>query len=65
MKKLLTTSMQALGYGLLMMLPGILVFTISAVAPPKIWSRMEHESEAQYAQRLQLQAIAFRARMHP
>lgn len=62
MKKLLINTMQLMGYALLMMLPGLLVVVISIVAPVKIWSRMENETDAQYAQRMQLQAIAFRAR---
>lgn len=57
MKKLLVNTMQLMGYALLMMLPAVLLIVISIVAPVKIWSRMENETEAQYAQ---LQALAFR-----
>jgi len=60
--KLLKDTLHLFGYALLMMLPGLLVVVISIVAPLKIWSRMENETDAQYAQRMQLQAIAFRAR---
>ena len=62
MKKILLNGLHLMGYALLMMLPGVLVIVISVVAPIKIWSRMENETDAQYSQRMQLQAIAFRAR---
>lgn len=62
MKKLLKDTITLMGYALLMTLPGVLLIVISIVAPVKIWSRMENETEAQYAQRVQLQALAFRAR---
>ena len=62
MKKMLLDGLQLMGYALLMTLPGLLVIVISIAAPIKIWSRMENETDAQYSHRMQLQAIAFRAR---
>mgnify|MGYP006276516543 CR=1 FL=1 len=62
MKKILLGGLHLMGYALLLTLPGVLVIVISVVAPIKIWSRMENETSAQYAQRMQLQAMAFRTR---
>jgi hypothetical protein len=65
MKKAVAGALTLLGYALLLVAPGLLLVVLSVFCPTNMWSRMKHETQKQYAQRIQLQAIAFRSRMLP
>lgn len=62
MKRNLRCCLELFGYGALLMAPGIIMVIVFSFAPFKIWSRMENETEEHYQQRMQLQALAFKAR---
>lgn len=62
MKRGLRCCLELFGYGALLLAPGIIMLIIFSFAPCTIWSRMENETEEHYQQRMQLQALAFKAR---